>query len=210
MSRGLGTMQRLMLFRLADHELRVAEAAAERQRPCRSPDRWSLGTLTYSTLYPQIVALQWTRQRVAKEVAERARADGAEPHVWAVIASAYVRMPDDLTVPGDFAPRRPDDHELQRFNPSRAIAGLEKRGFVLRDRSRRINNLALTVKGFAEARRLGGVRASELVDLDQVQANWREPDDFFLGFTDWWVDLRDGAPPQDDGRIVVSKFAHVP
>jgi hypothetical protein len=72
------------------------------------------------------------------------------------------------------------DNVLERFNPSRAILGLERRGFVLRDRHRRHANLCLTAEGFAEARRLG-LRDSEIVDLDQVAANWREPDDFHLG-----------------------------
>jgi hypothetical protein len=204
MSHGLGQTQRLMLFQLADHEVRVAEAAAERQRPYRSPDRWSLRTLTYGTFHAQIVAMQWTRQRVAGRVEERAREVGANAKVWAAIASTYVRMPGDLTVPDDFASHRPKDHELQRFNPSRAIAGLEKRGFVLRDRYRRLDNLALTVEGFSEARRLGGVRESEIVDLDQMQANWRRVDDFRLGISDLWVDWRDDGPPR-----VVGRFAHV-
>ena len=81
---------------------------------------------------------------------------------------------------------------------------------VLRDRYRRRDNLALTVEGFAEARRLGAVRASEIVDLDQMQANWRAPQDFFSPF-----DLcRDDDPPCDkvDGefggtRLAIGKFA---
>jgi hypothetical protein len=70
---------------------------------------------------------------------------------------------------------------LVKFNPSRAIVGLERRGFVLRERTRRHANLALTVEGFAEARRLKGVRVSEIVDLDRVAAAWRETRDFALG-----------------------------
>jgi hypothetical protein len=69
--------------------------------------------------------------------------------------------------------------ELVRFNPSRAILGLEARGFVVRDRSIRLQNLALTREGFAEARRLGAVPDSEIVDLDRVAANWQ--DDVWLG-----------------------------
>jgi hypothetical protein len=36
---GLGVMQRSLLFRLARHEIGMAERAAELQRPYRSPDR---------------------------------------------------------------------------------------------------------------------------------------------------------------------------
>ena len=36
--------------------------------------------------------------------------------------------------------------------------------------------------GFAEARWLGGVPDFEIVDLDRVQANWREPGNFMLGY----------------------------
>src|SRR6201995_3476390 len=63
MSRGLGTTQRLMLFRLADHEVGMAEAAAERQRLYRSPDRWSLTGLTYSTFYERLTAPQRAAHR---------------------------------------------------------------------------------------------------------------------------------------------------
>jgi len=48
MSRGLGTVQRMMLFQLACHEVQAAEASAQRQQPYRSPDRWSLADLIYS------------------------------------------------------------------------------------------------------------------------------------------------------------------
>jgi hypothetical protein len=84
---------------------------------------------------------------------------------------------------------------LVRFNPSRAILGLERRGFVLRHRYRRHANLALTAEGFAEARRLGGVPESEIADLDRIAERWREPDDFCLGLEgDYW---HDDGPPND-------------
>ena len=176
MSHGLGVMQRSMLFRLARHEIGMAERAAELQRPYRSPDRWSLRSLIYSAAYHQVIA----RQRAAHDgwnavLAAWRAGDEANVH-------ARLRKPLDLE-PTDFQPHRPSDSDLQRFHPSRAIVGLERRGFVLRDRHRRTGNLALTVEGFAEARRLGGLADSEIVDLDRVQANWRELDDFMLGFT---------------------------
>jgi hypothetical protein len=69
---------------------------------------------------------------------------------------------------------------IQQLNPGRAIVGLLRPGFVLRDADRQHRNLALTVQGFAEARRLGGVPDSD-VDLDRLAADWRAPEDFGLG-----------------------------
>ena len=162
MARGLGTMQRLMLFRLACHEVQAAEAAAQRQQPYRSPDRWSLADLVYG-LYRSSLDAVTARQRTRH---------GSELEKF---------RPERL---------RP---ELERFHPSRAILGLEQRRLVLRDRSRRHNNLALTPEGFAEARRLGGVPASKVVNLLRVQANWRHPNDFRLG-----VRFYDLAPRDDE------------
>jgi hypothetical protein len=101
----------------------------------------------------------------------------------------------------------PDEDEIQKLNPGRAINGLEQRGFALRDHCHRKDNIALTVEGFIEARRLGGVRASEIVDLDQAQANWRAPEDFLLGAAYAWH--RDDDPPWEDLHPVVSQFDHV-
>jgi hypothetical protein len=50
--------------------------------------------------------------------------------------------------------------------------------------------------GASEARRLGGVRPSEIVDLDQVQANWRDPKDFRLGRRHWMELRRDDDRPR--------------
>jgi hypothetical protein len=140
-----------MLFCLADHEVGLAERAAELQRPYRSPNRWSLKQLAWTTFLPDMPPP--SKQQYAYVI----------------------------------------DHALVRFNPSRAILGLEQRGFVKRDHYSRHRNLALTVEGFAEARRLGGVTDSEIVDLDRVAANWRDPADFALGLDDLWRD--DGPPP---------------
>jgi hypothetical protein len=186
-----------MLFCLADHEVGLAERAAELQRPYRSPNRWSLTQLTWSTFEAEIIA----RQRVVHEAWQdtlrcwqAGDKDATEFVIHTVNMYARVRRraPIDLT---EFEPVRPKDAELQRFNPSRAILGLEQRGFVLRDHYWRHANLALTVEGFAEARRLGGVTDSEIVDLDRVAANWRDPADFALGIDDLWRD--DGLPPRD-------------
>lgn len=113
-----------------------------------------------------------------------------------------MRQPTQLD-PTEFESSWPDNHDLQRFHPSRAIVGLERRGFVLRDDYHRLVNLALTREGFAEARRLGGVPDSEIVDLDRVQANWREPDDFLLGFRGSTVWLR------DDGADAIKRAERV-
>lgn len=175
-----------MLFRLAQHEVGIAETAAEMQRPYRSPARWSLRSLTWSTFHDQIEA----QQRAAHDgwnatlTAFRAGDEHAKEHItFLVNIHARLRKPLNLDVT-EFEPSRPSDRALQRFNPSRAIVGLERHGFVLRDHYCRTNNLALTMEGFAEARRLGGVPDSEIVDLDRVQANWREPGDFRLGFNE--------------------------
>ena len=185
MSRGFGTIQRAMLFTLAQHEVGMAETAAELQRPYRSPDRWSLRSLTWGACCRQITERQRAKHDDwnATLTAFRAGDERATEHVK-IIANLHSRLRTPLNWDAtEFEPSRPEDHELQRFNPSRTIVGLERRGFVLRDRYRRIDNLALTVAGFVEARRLGGVAESEIVDLDRVQASWREPDDFWLGFT---------------------------
>jgi hypothetical protein len=195
MSRGFGAIQRAMLFRLAQHEVRIAEMAAELQHPYRSPDRWSLRSLTWSACYRQVAALQWARAETGKAVA--AAGGGAALHAIAVTCTP---MPRDLSqVPDDFQSYRPSDSELQRFNPSRAIVGLIKRGLVLRDDFCRVLNLALTVEGFAEARRLGGVPDSATVDLDRVQTNWRAPGDFMLGHT--------GPMFRDDGADAIRRAA---
>jgi hypothetical protein len=216
MPRGLGTAQRLMLFRLADHELRLAEAAQERQLPYRSPDRWSLRWLTYSTFYTQVTAGQRAQYEAWQGTLRRMKAGDKEAldHVaFLVNISGRLRRPGPDLDPSDFEPEWPGDRELQRFNPSRAIIGLERRGFVERNHYSRFDNLALTPEGFAEARRLGGVRQSEIVDLDRVQANWRAVENFALGYR--------GPLWRDDGRpedvvaehgypsLVVGKFDHL-
>ena len=190
MSRGLGTMQRLMLFRLADHEVWLAETASELRRLYRSPDRWSLADLIYSLADDALYDTVTTNQRADHERwqatlrafsagDERAR----EQFALVVNISARLRKPNPSLTPTAFEPSRPRYRDLQRFNPSRALAGLVRGGFVLRGNYCRVRALALTAKGFAEARRLGGVPDSAIVDLDGVQANWRAPNDFLLGFT---------------------------
>src|SRR5215831_5032679 len=82
MSRGFGTGQRLMLSRLADHEVRVAEAAAQRQRPYRPPDLWSLNTLTYSTYYKQIIAAQRAHHEWWQDMLRGWRAGNATATEW--------------------------------------------------------------------------------------------------------------------------------
>jgi hypothetical protein len=175
-----------MLLRLADHELRCAEAARERQRPYRSPDRWSRSELTASTYRREIEA----RQREWHEFRMRN------------LRLLRARDPTTLEMYGRFEPRYPEDNELQRFNPSRTIATLERRGLVAHDH----RSIALTAEGFALARRLG-LRDSAVVDLDRVQAAWRDPDDFMLW--DHWhrsVLLCEDGPPRDAGRLVVNKL----
>jgi hypothetical protein len=183
MPRGLGTTQRLMLFQLADHEVCVAEECAEHQHPYRSPGCWSLTDLTISTFHEQLVEPQRAAHDAWQETLRRWQIGDAEARTEVARVTNInnrIGLPTVLD-PSEFEPRRPNDYELRRFNPSRAIGGLERRGFVLRDEYHRTNNLALTVEGFVEARRLGGVRPSEIVDLDQVQANWCAPIDFRLG-----------------------------
>jgi hypothetical protein len=199
MSRGLGTIQRLMLFRLATHEVRVAEAAAQRQRPYRSPDRWSLAELLYSLsngdLHERAIAPQRRRhafQRALLEGCKNGNKFATEMIKLQANIAASVHKPGPNLDPEEFQPEWPDYRDLERFNPSRAIRGLAERGMVHRDGYRRMNGLALTREGFSEARRLGGVRDSEIVDLDKVQANWRESEDFGLGWK------RGELPPRDD------------
>jgi hypothetical protein len=218
MSHGLGAMQRQMLFALARHEVGIAETAAELQRPYRSPDRWSLAQLIYVAARDPITA----RQRAAHEWNENVLKTGTDalkqdeqdrtPEqnfaggviVARVNLNRALRRPTRLN-PKEFEPEWPDDHERQRFHPSRAIVGLERRGFVLRDNYHRFVNLALTVAGFAEARRLGGVPDSEIVDLDRVQANWREPDDFLLGVRSFYC-----RPDDADGIRLTQRMATDP
>jgi hypothetical protein len=102
----------------------------------------------------------------AAETAAQEQRPYRSPHRWSLQNLAWATfLPDE--------PARPWlARALVRFNPSRAILGLEARGFVLRDRGIRHLNLALTRQGFAEARRLGGVPESEIVDLDRVTENW--------------------------------------
>ena len=193
MSRGLGTMQRQMLFGLAQHEVGIAETAAGLQLPYRSPDRWSLRSLTYSMFFEELVAPQRAAHERWQDTLRRGQAgdkDAQADVVRVINLNNRFHMPTNLD-PTEFEPRSPTNYELQRFHPSRAIVGLERHGFVLRDHHYRIKNLALTVAGFAEARRLVGVPNSEIVDLDRVQANWREPDDFWLGY-------RNVLPRDDD------------
>ena len=54
MSHGLGVMQRSMLFRLARHEIGMAERAAEFAAPL--PLAGSLRSLIYSAAYHQVIA----------------------------------------------------------------------------------------------------------------------------------------------------------
>jgi hypothetical protein len=219
MGQGLGNASRRMLLRLADHELRCAEAAQERQLPYRPPDRWSLRTLIHSTFHAEITA----RQRAGHEAWEntlrawQAGDKAATEHVaFLVNITARLRRPPPPLDPTAFEPKRPTDHELRRFNPTRTIATLERRGLIARYRYARRDNIALTVQGFAEARRLG-LRDSAVVDLERVAANWRDPDargleGFMLGYDD--VLLRDDGPPMEADpessfgfrRLVVGKF----
>src|SRR6516164_9318135 len=111
MPRGLGTTQRLMLFRLTDHELRVAEAAQVRQLPYRSPDRWSLSELTYSTFRPQLIAEQRASHEAWQETLRLWKAgDEAAGKQVAEVVNIYnivrKRAPIDLT---DFEPKWPED-----------------------------------------------------------------------------------------------------
>src|SRR4051794_4889610 len=94
---------------------------------------------------------------------------------------------------------------IQRFNPGRAIARLARDGFVLRDTYYRRDNVALTAAGFIEAWRLGGVRGSEIVDLDRVTDAWTARGSVLLGGR-YWVERvsREDGPSRE-----VSMFAHV-
>lgn len=106
------------------------------------------------------------------------------PDRWSLQALAGSTFRPELHFPRGWKPgqyRSSIALELTRFNPSRAILGLEARGFVLRNHYYRISNLALTREGFAEARRLVAMPSSESVDLDEVEARWRDPEDFWLG-----------------------------
>ena len=154
MSRGLGQVQRTMLFTLAEHEVRLAELARQQQRPYRSPDRWSLTGLIRTAFWPKFEAKQRAQHDRWQETLRRWKAgdpDATEAVKFEVNRYSMFRQraPIDLT---EFEPERPKDHELQRFNPSRAVLSLELHGFVLRDRYCRHSNLALTCKGFAEAK----------------------------------------------------------
>jgi hypothetical protein len=115
------------------------------------------------------------------EIAARMQRSYRPPDRWSLKRLAWSTFLPDMPGPRPGQYAYVVDHALVRFNPSRAILGLEKRGFVLRDRYRRHANLALTVEGFTEARRLGGVAESEIVDLDRLAADWRETGDFWLG-----------------------------
>jgi hypothetical protein len=189
MSRGLGKIQRTMLFVLARHEVWLAELARQQQRPYRSPDRWSLFQLTYALagsdeFYDR--ALRWQRVGWALrqfQVREFEKGNPAAREHMAALATISNRTGKNLlpTKEEEFKSRPLDYLDIQGFNPSRTILGLEKHGLVLRDHYRRFRNLALTRTGFAEARRLGGVEDSEIVDLDRMQDRWRKPDEFLLG-----------------------------
>jgi hypothetical protein len=182
-------MQRRMLFRLADHELRVAEAAQVRQLRYRPPDRWSVQELLWSLVEtdPGMGAIVFGHQRSLHEMRMQGR-----------------RYLEDRGVPPpfketEFAPHAPNYDELTRFNSSRTVTTLYRRGFVDHYSWRHRYNLALTAEGFAEARRLGGVRQSEIVDLDTVQRNWRKRSDFRLGRSDAEIAIlhprrKDGPP----------------
>ncbi|MFL5253324.1 MAG: hypothetical protein ACJ8AI_10595 [Rhodopila sp.] len=185
----------------------MAEAAAERQRPYRSPDRWSLTSLTYSTFFERFVAPQRAAHEDWQETLRLFEAGdkGALARVARVInLNNLCGRPTNLGRAA-FVAEWPRDREIQRLNPSRAVAGLEQRGFVLCDHHYRHNNVALTVEGFAEARRLGGVRSSEMIDLDRVQARWYDPKDFGLGLSRYQLRRDDDPLLWDD---TVSRQIH--
>jgi hypothetical protein len=205
-------MQRRMLFRLADHELRVAEAAEVRGLRYRPPDRWSVPELLWSlaVMDPEMDAIISGKQRAEHEQRmqlfrdfQAGKPEAREAYRDLVTATSMSRgrIPPPPFEETDFKPYPPAYEELTGFNSSRTIAALYRRGFVDHFSHCRRYNLALTAAGFAEARRLGGVRWSEIVGLDAVQRNWRKHSDFRLGLSDTEIAIlyprRKNGPPRD-------------
>src|SRR5256885_2233360 len=118
-------MQRAMLFRLAQHEVRVAEAAAVRQRPYRSPDRWALSQLIYAVasqdeFYDR--ALKWQRWGHAMRQSTLQQFGAGDPSATEYLAKMVSlsartgRQLVDLDEPEEFEPRPLDYVDIARFN----------------------------------------------------------------------------------------------
>ena len=188
MSRGLGKMQRMLLRRMAAYEVEQAELAAQRQEGPDPPHGWSVAglfrTLAKDELHDRAVEPQRrrheTEQQAWRDLTERVLAGDEDAKALANIRimgaqMAGLPLPDAAT----FMPVVPTACR-DRFNAARIMRGLVSRGFVYRRGlfslvpGYRSEAWVLTAEGFAEARRLGDVAPSEIVDFDQLQERWCE------------------------------------
>jgi hypothetical protein len=81
------------------------------------------------------------------EIATQMQRTYQPPDRWSLKALTWMTFLPDRPPPRKGRYAYVIDNALERFNPSRAILGLEQRGFVLRDRHRRHANLCLTAEG---------------------------------------------------------------
>jgi hypothetical protein len=184
MSRGLGSMQRMLLRRMAAREVERAETAAQEQVLYDPPRGWSIANLFFGLSRAELRDRLIEPQRRQHEKDRRAWLDlmervvaGDERAKEEFNLKLHAARLVGTTPPGsqdEFTPVLPEAY-WDRFNASRVMRGLVSRQLVCRRPFHsRQEGWALTREGFAEARRLGDVAASEIIDLDQLQERWCE------------------------------------
>lgn len=152
MSRGLGTSQRLVLRALAS--LEAEHGAGE-------------GLFYVWAVVDRAFALSPDMQR--RHQARAAASDERHARIEAMAAGGNDRAKLYLSLGRGLAVRRPSPRKRRSapwqesevtFNPSRVLAGLERRGLVRRDARNGGGSAALTDAGRSEAARLGLDRAA--------------------------------------------------
>jgi hypothetical protein len=170
-SRGLGSIQRALLFALARIEVAAAEDAAQRQQQYLPPTCariWQVLDVAYEH------ALRNAHERSLKRIREHEAAHRAgDVDVFDRLLMIGLKK-IDLNRP----PTR--DQLAELYNPSRALDTLHRRGLVATCHPilSLAHGVALRAAGLVEARRLG-LPDSAIVDFDRLTgqlaevAQWR-------------------------------------
>ena len=203
MSRGLGLMQRMLLRRMANHEVQQAELATQQQERPDPPHGWSIARLfrelAHGDLYDRLVEPQrrWHERKRQEWLDLQKRVLAGEEHAKAEFNLKLMGMQaTGKPPPGmqeEFTPVVPTAY-WDRFNASRVMRGLIARQLVCRRAfTQRCEAWVLTRQGFAEAHRLGLVAPSEIVDLDLLQERWCAANKLpFHQATVWYPEAEEG------------------
>jgi hypothetical protein len=178
-------MQRMLLRRMAAYEVQQAELARKQQEhPTPPHGGWSIARLfrelARDELPDRLVEPQLRRhERQRQEWLDlNERVLAGDEHAKALFNLKMMGMQAAGEPPPgmkeEFTPVIPETY-WDRSNSSRVMRGLIARQLVYRRAfAQRWEAWVLTREGFVEARRLGDVASSEVVDLDLLQERWCE------------------------------------